>query len=112
IHRDDALLADRNVSALSLDGAGRLWIGYFDRGLQILGSGGARYEDDHLFCVNRIAHDVGRRISAVATANGLVMFDASTTRKRVILREDGLIANQVTDVALRPDGTMVAATPA
>jgi len=110
IHRDDALLTDRNISALSLDATGRLWIGYFDHGLQILGSGGGRFEDDHLFCVNRIAQAPG--VSAVATANGLVMFDASATRRRVITHDDGLIANQVTDVAFRSDGSAIAATPA
>ena len=54
------MLADRNIAALKMDSSGRLWIGYFDRGLQILDSGGGRgetVEDDHLFCVNRIAHD-------------------------------------------------------
>ena len=115
IRREDAVLADRNIAALAMDGSGRLWVGYFDRGLQILAGGtnsGERFEDDNLFCVNRIAHDAARGISAVATANGLVMFDASTARRRVITHEDGLIANQVTDVVLRPDGTAVAATPA
>lgn len=109
-------LVDRNIAALSMDASGRLWIGYFDRGLQILGAGErastARFEDDHLFCVNRIAHDAARGVSAVATANGLVMFDASLTRRRVLTRDDGLIANQITDVLLRPDGSTVAATPA
>jgi len=115
IRREDAVLADRNISALAMDGSGRLWVGYFDRGLQILAGGtltGERLEDDHLFCVNRIAHDATRGVSAVATANGLVMFDASTARRRVLTHEDGLIANQVTDVLLRADGTAVAATPA
>jgi ligand-binding sensor domain-containing protein len=115
IRREDAVLADRNVSALKMDSTGRLWIGYFDKGLQILGSGGDRgqiLQDDHLFCVNRIAHDGSRGVSAVATANGLVMFDANTSRRRVIGQADGLIANQVTDVMLRSDGTTVAATPA
>ncbi len=44
IRKEDALLADRNITALSMDSNGRLWIGYFDRGLQILDSGGARGE--------------------------------------------------------------------
>ncbi len=110
LRRDEEMLVDRNIAALGMDGTGRLWIGYFDRGLQILG--GPKFEDDHLFCVNRIAHDVSRGVSAVATANGLVMFDSSTARRRVITHEDGLIANQVTDVALRADGSAVAATPA
>jgi ligand-binding sensor domain-containing protein len=115
IHREDALLADRNIAALKMDSTGRLWIGYFDRGLQILNANGERgehIEDDHLFCVNRIAHDAGRGVSAVATANGLVMFDAATSRRRVIGQAEGLIANQVTDVVLRPDGSIIAATPA
>src|SRR5579872_2378553 len=110
LRRGDAALADRNIAALSMDSTGRLWIGYFDRGLQILG--GPVFEDDHLFCVNRIAHDPARGISAVATANGLVMFDVSTSRRRVITHDDGLIANQITDVVLRPDGSAVVATPA
>lgn len=112
---DSILLADRNISALSLDRDGRLWIGYFDRGLEIIPAGGGRgrrFEDDHLFCINRIVQDSSRGVSAVATANGLVLFDASSERRRVVTRNDGLIANQVTDVALRPDGTIVAATPA
>jgi ligand-binding sensor domain-containing protein len=115
IHREDALLADRNISALKMDSTGRLWIGFFDRGLQILnanGERGQRFEDDHLFCVNRIAHDAARGVSAVATANGLVMFDAATSRRRVIGQAEGLIANQVTDVVLRADGSAIAATPA
>jgi ligand-binding sensor domain-containing protein len=110
-----AVLKDRNIAALAMDSSGRLWIGYFDRGLQVLAAGGGRgtdYEDDHLFCVNRIVHDSTRGVSAVATANGLVLFDTSTARQRVIGQADGLIANQVTDVALRADGSMVAATPA
>lgn len=115
IRREDALLADRNIAALKMDSTGRLWIGYFDRGLQILNTNGERgehLEDDHLFCVNRIAHDGARGVSAVATANGLVMFDASTSRRRVIGQAEGLIANQVTDVVLRADGSIIAATPA
>jgi ligand-binding sensor domain-containing protein len=115
IRREDALLADRNITALKMDSTGRLWIGYFDRGLDILNANGERgqhIEDDHLFCVNRIAHDSARGVSAVATANGLVMFDAATSRRRVIGQAEGLIANQVTDVVLRPDGSAIAATPA
>ena len=44
----------------------------------------------------------------VATANGLVLFDPSdsTSRQRQILsRKDGLISDQVTDVAFSSTGT-------
>ena len=114
LDREAAPLADRNVSALAFDGAGRLWVGYFDRGLDILEPGldrATHVEDDHVFCVNRIVEDSRRRIMAVATANGLVLFDAGGVQRQVLGRAEGLIANHVTDVAMRPGG-MTIATPA
>ena len=93
---------------------GRLWIGYFDRGLDILpAAGGApvHIENDHVFCVNRIVEDPRQGAVAVATANGLVLFDRDGRQRQVLDRRLGLIASHVTDVALYGDG-MVAATPA
>ncbi len=112
--REGAMLADRNISALAFDASGRLWVGYFDRGLDIfdLGSSHATHlEDDHLFCINRIVHDPDRGVSAVATANGLVLFDASGHQRQVLGRAQGLLADHVTDVVLRPHG-MAVGTPA
>lgn len=109
-----ALLTDRNVSALLADSAGRLWIGYFDRGLDIVPAAGgtpSHIENDHVFCVNRILEDPRSRGVAVATANGLVWFDPDGRQKQVLERSSGLIADTVTDVALYGDG-VVAATPA
>ena len=54
-----ALLADRNVASLALSG-GSLWIGYFDRGLDIVDANlehAVHHEDDALFCINRIVAD-------------------------------------------------------
>jgi hypothetical protein len=68
-------------------------------------------EDAHVFCVNRIVHDAERNLSAVATANGLVLFDAAGRQQQVLGRAQGLIADHVTDVALYPGG-MAVATPA
>jgi ligand-binding sensor domain-containing protein len=104
-------LTDRNVSALALDTAGRLWVGYFDRGLDILSAGGERavhVENDHVFCVNRIVHDAATGSTAVATANGLVLFDSSGRPKQVLGRADGLIAEHVTDLVVNADGMTVA----
>jgi ligand-binding sensor domain-containing protein len=114
IRREDSLLADRNVSALDFDSAGRLWIGYFDHGLDVLGATGERaihIEDEHVFCVNRIVHDTQHGSTHVATANGLVEFDAALHERQVMGRREGLIADHVTDVALTPGG-MTLATPA
>jgi hypothetical protein len=109
-----APLTDGNVSALSVDATGRLWVGYFDRGLDILGRNGAlvrHVENDRVFCINRIVHDVHGGVTAVATANGLVLFDGAGTQKRVLGRADGLIADHVTDLLLTGD-RMTVATPA
>ncbi len=111
---ETALLADGHISALAADGAGRLWVGYFDRGLDVIDSGLTRathIENDAVFCVNRIALDPHGRRTAVATANGLVMFDSAARQRQTLTRRDGLIANHVTDVEFRDDGMLIA-TPA
>ena len=108
------LLADDNISALAFDPSGRLWIGYFDRGLDIVEPGGARtrhLENGHLFCVNRVVPKPAGDLVAVGTANGLVLFNSFGGEQQVLGREQGLIADDVTDVLFRGDG-MVVATPA
>ncbi len=109
-----AILSDRNVSALAADSRGRLWVGYFDRGLDRLESDhgpAAHVENEHVFCVNRILPNPKDGTLDVATANGLVRFDAAGNQKQVLTRADGLIADHVTDVALYQDG-LALATPA
>lgn len=110
----DALLTDRDISALLPASDGRLWVGYFDRGLDILPAAGGmprHIEDDHIFCVNRIIDDPRDGAVAVATANGLELFSPDGQKKALLDRDSGLIASHVTDVALYGAG-MVAATPA
>jgi hypothetical protein len=109
-----AVLSDRNISALAADSSGRLWIGYFDRGLDLLEPGTGRtthVENEHVFCVNRIWPDAKTGTIAVATANGLVRFAASGSQEQVLTRSDGLIADHVTDVVPYRDGLAIA-TPA
>lgn len=109
-----AILSDRNISALAADANGQLWIGYFDRGLDLLDSDERRLrhvEDDHVFCVNRILPDGKTGSIHVATANGLVRFNDSGAEQQVLTRADGLIADHVTDVADYRGGLAVA-TPA
>ncbi len=110
----NAQLTDRDVSALMVASDGRIWVGYFDRGLDILSATGAtveHVENEHIFCVNRIVEDTRQGAIAVATANGLVIFDRDGKQKQVLGREAGLIADHVTDVALY-NGGMALATPA
>jgi ligand-binding sensor domain-containing protein len=111
---EDTLLADRDVSALEFDSSGRLWVGYFDRGLDVLsptGQQATHIEDEHVFCVNRIVHDPQHDTTVVATANGLSVFDAALRQRELLGHNEGLIADHVTDVALT-EGGMTLATPA
>jgi ligand-binding sensor domain-containing protein len=109
-----AVLSDRNISALAADSSGRIWVGYFDRGLDLLEPETGRtthVENEHVFCVNRIWPDAKTGTVAVATANGLVRFGASGSQDQVLTRSDGLIADHVTDVVAYRDG-LALATPA
>jgi ligand-binding sensor domain-containing protein len=108
------VLSDRNISALAADGSGRLWVGYFDRGLDVLSSDNSHathVENEHVFCINRILPEAKNGTVEVATANGLVRFDNSAVEQQILTRTDGLIANHVTDVAVYRDG-LALATPA
>jgi ligand-binding sensor domain-containing protein len=109
-----AVLNDRNVSALATDSKGRLWVGYFDRGLDRLESDhgpAVHIENEHVFCVNRILPNAKDGTIDVATANGLVRFDTAGNQEQVLTRADGLIADHVTDVVSYQDG-LALATPA
>lgn len=108
-----SVMTDRNVAALAPDN-GRLWIGYFDHGLDIVDASlqhAVHREDDTLFCINRIAGDPEHARTAVATSNGLVMFDSSGVARQILGRKDGLLSDHINDVAFRSGG-MVVATPA
>jgi ligand-binding sensor domain-containing protein len=108
------VLTDGNIAALAVDTAGRLWVGFFDRGLDILDAGfshATHVESPVVFCVNRIVHSTSGGFSAVGTANGLVLFDGAGQQRQVLTKSDGLIANNVSDVLLRGE-SMIVATPA
>src|ERR1035441_5179439 len=86
-----SVMTDRNVAALALSG-GRLWIGYFDRGLDVVDASlehAVHRESEVLFCINRIVADTEHARTAVATANGLVLFDSSAQPRQIMGRKDG-----------------------
>jgi ligand-binding sensor domain-containing protein len=121
LQQDTTVLTDANIAALSVDAAGKLWVGYFDRGLDVMDMATQKtlhVENDHLFCINRIVQDPARGLALVATANGLVVMDSSGRMQQILTKQDGLIADHVTDVALLPGAkggslaAMAIATPA
>jgi ligand-binding sensor domain-containing protein len=113
LKRDPSLLKDNNITALAPDADGRLWVGYFDKGLDIVDKTESRHvENDNVYCVNRIVHDRERKRTGVATANGFVLFDSTGAQRQVLTKSDGLIANHVTDALLEADGSWTLGTPA
>ncbi len=111
---DNTLLTDRNISALALDSSNRLWVGYFDRGLDLFEphlQSAIHIEDENVFCVNRILPNASSGTVAVATANGLVLFDQLGKKQQVLGKAEGLLADHITDAAIYGNG-MVLATPA
>ena len=89
-------LSDTNISALAFDQNSNLWVGYFDRGLDVFDSQGKRlihHEDDRIFCVNHLlALRDGRMV--VSTANGLAIYDG-TRLHHFITEKQGLIHKAV-----------------
>jgi len=89
-------LSDTNITALAFDENQNLWVGYFDRGLDVFDSRGRRlihHEDDRVFCVNHLLALPDGRM-AVSTANGLAVYNGTQLR-HFITEKQGLIHKAV-----------------
>jgi ligand-binding sensor domain-containing protein len=100
-------LTNGHITALNMDTQKRLWIGYFDRGLDLLSEDDRslvkHYEDDVLFCVNRIKQEPSSKRIFVATANGIVLFDSNSQPRQTLKASNGLISSHVTDLLFTED---------
>jgi len=75
-----ALIADRvltagHITTLASDGAGRLWVGYFDRGIDLIATETSErlshIEDDRVREINSLAFDLSADRMLAATSRGL-----------------------------------------
>lgn len=100
-----APLAAAHISALALDEQGRLWIGYFDRGIDIFNTETmetiTHIEDQSVREINYIRRDEETGSMLVATAAGLAVFDAQL-QYRMIDERAGISSNAVAHVAIMP----------
>jgi ligand-binding sensor domain-containing protein len=97
-------LASNTVAALALDDAGRLWVGSFRDGIDLLAPDGRRLahlDTEAAREINALGFDPHARVMLAATAQGLVRFDAALHATRTNAA-DGLLSNAVTHVALLP----------
>jgi ligand-binding sensor domain-containing protein len=97
------ILSAGHVTSLAGDSAGGLWVGYFDRGIDLLSPGtGERLwhiEDDRVREINHLAFDRSEDKMIAATSRGLVVFGEGL-KQTVITREGGLINDSVAHVSL------------
>jgi ligand-binding sensor domain-containing protein len=94
-------LAASHISALAIDGRGRLWVGYFDHGIDVIDPDHPRLithiEDEVIREINFLRLDAERRRMLVATSAGLVVIDELMHHQRYT-ESDGLISNSVSHV--------------
>ena len=74
----DRVLTAGHITALASDGAGRLWVGYFDRGVDLIAPETSErlshIEDDRVREMNHLAFDRSEDRMLAATSRGLVAF--------------------------------------
>ena len=100
----DRLLSGRHVTSLAFDGAGRLWAGYFDGGIDTISPETnerlSHIEDDRVREINFITYDPGQDRMLVATSRGLATFDRRFKETLVTRAQGGLINDSVAHVSL------------
>jgi hypothetical protein len=98
-----------HVSALALDATGRLWVGLFDGGVDILdprtGARLERVEDADLHEVNAILADARRDRVWVASSKGLALFDGGK-KTRMLAGQEGLVGENVAGIAVGDEGSI------
>jgi ligand-binding sensor domain-containing protein len=100
---DRALTAD-HITSLAFDGAGKLWVGYFDRGIDLIAPDTSErlshVEDDRVREINHLAFDSSSERLLAATSRGLVVFDGTMKQSAITREQGGLVNDSVAHVLL------------
>ncbi|MBI4850427.1 MAG: hypothetical protein HY819_01240 [Acidobacteria bacterium] len=92
-----------HISSMAFDERGRLWIGYFDQGIDIFDTINMQLithlEDQIIREINFISLDKSSSRILVATSSGLAIFD-NQLQYRVLSEQDGLNSNLVAHVSI------------
>ena len=111
----DRVLTAGHVTALASDGAGRLWVGYFDRGVDLIAPETSErlshIEDDRVREINHLAFDRSEDRMLAATSRGLVVFGRGLKQTVMTREQGGLINDSVAHVSLTEiDSQLLAST--
>src|SRR5262249_45686717 len=100
----DRVLTAGQVTALAIYGAGRLWVGYFDRGIDIVDlSAGERLthiEDERVREINHLTFDASSDRMLTAASRGLVSLGGDFKQTVMTREQGGLINDSVAHVLL------------
>lgn len=100
----ERVLTSDHITSLALDNAGRLWVSYFDHGIDLVAPETseriARIEDDRVREVNFITFDPNEDQMLAATSRGLVIFDSRLKQTILTREQNGLISDSVAHVSI------------
>jgi ligand-binding sensor domain-containing protein len=103
-----------HITGLAFDPQSRLWIAYFDRGVDVIASEtGERLshiQDDRVREVNFIAFDDSEDRLLVATSRGLVIIDGQFKQSVLTKDQNGLISDSVAHVSIADSASSLAST--
>jgi ligand-binding sensor domain-containing protein len=117
----DKALTSAHITSLALDDSANLWVGYFDRGVDIIAPETrerlSHIEDERVREVNFIAIKKGDDHAFIATSRGLVQLDSRLQQTVLTREQNGLIDNAIAHISFADDssgakstGRMVLAT--
>ena len=111
----DRVLTAGHITTLAGDMAGRLWVGYFDRGIDLIAPETSErlshIEDDRVREINFLAFDRREDRMFAATSRGLVILDGGLKQTVMTREKSGLINDSVAHVSLSDiDSTLLAST--
>lgn len=109
----ERMLTGEHITGLDFDEANRLWVGYFDNGVDVIdtefGERVSHIEDDRVREVNFVRHDTADGRMLVATSRGLVDFDGGQKQTVLTREKDGIISDAVAHVSFM-DSSEIGAT--
>ncbi|HKQ08818.1 MAG TPA: hypothetical protein VJ464_27090 [Blastocatellia bacterium] len=108
----ERIITGDHITGVALDGAAHLWVGYFDRGADVIAPETserlAHIEDERVREVNFITFDPASGQTLIATSRGLVTVDGRRQQTVMTREKNGLISDAIAHVSLMTANTSAA----